>query len=318
MIDPGPTHNFHASMIPPELVGKNQVFMDFEFGREYEFLRIHKATSSVETVQGILYDVLTLKLQGFNVRMLSAKGKEQPFQVIISKDNRVVCQYDYDEYKTRLPFQPELFQPPSGIAISEEKKETDNAETMKALEDFGQRTSEFYLSPTREMFLQNQKEAEKLEGVFAAKGEYVTVSIGVGFARIAEKYGWPIEGNGIAAKRAKEILEGKSELARYVKDDALVDPTKLDIWWASFFAAGNTEYLQKLLAYAGEPLPKDNIPQTLLTGAATWSFKANCGQHAAVREFARTYLKNEPSSGKKEFLKECIASGSQQESVIPH
>lgn len=309
IIDPGPTYVFRASIIPPE--GRNQrpPLRDFEFGREYEFLRLHKATGSQEPIRGKPYDVLSVSLDGYALKLFSTKGEDKPFRVVVSKAGRVLCQYDYDEYKTDLPPRMDLFKPPDGVKIVETAEPSADADGMKSLEDFGQRVMAFYQSPSPEGFARFQKDADRLESVLTANGNGADVALAVGMARTSAKHHWPIEGKGHAARQAKEILEGKSELARYVNDDTAVDPAKLDIWWMSFFATGDTAYLEKLLEFAGEPMPKDDLDKMLVIGAATWSFKSNCRQHKTVREFARSQLKNDMSPEKKAFLVECAKQG---------
>jgi len=122
IIDPGPTYVFRASIVPPE--GRNQrpPLRDFEFGREYDFLRLHKAAHSKETIEGRQYDALSVSLEGYTLTLLSTLGKDQPFRVIVRKAGQVVCQYDYDEYKTDLAPQMDLFAPPDNVKIVEAVK----------------------------------------------------------------------------------------------------------------------------------------------------------------------------------------------------
>jgi len=105
---------------PPE--GRNQrpPLRDFEFGREYDFLRLHKATRSQEKVGGKEYDVLSVSLEAYTLTLLSTPGKDHPFRVIVRKDGKVVCQYDYDEYTTDLPPRIDLFKPPDNVKISKQ------------------------------------------------------------------------------------------------------------------------------------------------------------------------------------------------------
>jgi hypothetical protein len=119
IVDPGPTYVFRANIIPPEGKKQKPPLQDFEFGREYEFLRTHNATDSQETIQGNTYDVLTVALDGYTLKLFSTKGKDQPFRVIVSKAGQVVCQYDYDEYKTDMPPQMDLFKPPPNVKVIE-------------------------------------------------------------------------------------------------------------------------------------------------------------------------------------------------------
>ena len=119
IIDPGPTYVFRASIVPPDRRNQRPPLQDFEFGREYDFLRLHKATRSQEWVRGTQYDALSVSLEGYAITLLSTAGKDRPFRVTVRKAGQVVCQYDYDEYKTDLAPQMDLFTPPDNVRIIE-------------------------------------------------------------------------------------------------------------------------------------------------------------------------------------------------------
>jgi hypothetical protein len=68
-------------------------------------------------------------------------------------------------------------------------------------------------------------------------------------------------------KTAKEILDGVSELAKYVNDDSQIDPTKPDVWWASFFATGSPQYFEHLFHYAAQKLPEHDAGRMLVIAA---------------------------------------------------
>ncbi len=174
------------------------------------------------------------------------------------------------------------------------------------LDEFGARMSYFYQSPSKEAFEAFQKDAHRLRSELRTNGSGAETLIAVMLARISEMHDWPIRRGGLGA-RAKEILKGKSDFARYVADDARVDPTKLDIWWASFFATGSERYLELILGYAGLAVPEDDLNKTLIIGAATWSFKSNCSQHAAVLAFAEKSIRLESiTEAQRKFLIECL------------
>lgn len=174
------------------------------------------------------------------------------------------------------------------------------------LEKFGNQMSYFYLAPSQESFNAFQKNANEFRGELEGAGNGADILVAVMIAKISQLHSWPI-GDGEFGRRAKEIAEGKSQLARYVIDDSKIDPTKLDVWWASFFATGDERYLGNIFQYAGLELPKGDIARMLIVGAATWSFKANCRQHKKVLEFAKKKL-NSPAvpEVQTEFAKECI------------
>lgn len=171
------------------------------------------------------------------------------------------------------------------------------------MQKFGKQMSYFYLNPTEKNFIEFQKRAVSFEQELKSSKKRTDIIVTLMVARISEKYNWSIR-DAFFKKQALEILQGKSKLARFINDDSAVNPTKLDIWWASYFATGNEEYLHKILLYAGEELPgKENVSKLLIIGAATWSFKSNCKQHKSVRDFAFKMSKNSSLSMKKrEYL----------------
>lgn len=174
------------------------------------------------------------------------------------------------------------------------------------IEAFGKQMMTFYQSASPEAFQRFQRDADRFEEALSKNNNGGDVLLAVAIARIAGKHGWPIEAKGIAARRAKEILAGSSDYAKYVEDDKQIDPSKLDIWWVSFFSTGDTSYLEKIIQYAGEPNPKNDLQKMLVIGAATWSFKSNCGQDEAVRTFAKQQLSSTANPDKKAFLQECL------------
>lgn len=174
------------------------------------------------------------------------------------------------------------------------------------LQEFGKQMSYFYLNPTEKNFFEFQKKAASLEQELKSSKNHADIMVALMVARISEKYNWSIQDT-FFSKQSLEILEGESKLAKFINDDSVINPTKLDIWWTSYFATGNNQYLYKILLYAGEEIPKDNIFTLLVIGAATWSFKSNCKQHESVRDFALKMSKdNSLSTRKREYLLEVV------------
>ncbi len=177
----------------------------------------------------------------------------------------------------------------------------------ETLEEFGNQMSTFYLAPTREGFDRLQKNADRFYDQLQGAGNGAEILVGVMIAKISAKHHWPIA-DGALGPKAKEILAGQSALARYLTDDSRVDPTKLDVWWAGFFATGEERYLENIFRYAGREIPQSDVKERLIVGAATWSFKSNCAQHAKVLEFARRKANMKSlSADRLTYLKDCIA-----------
>ncbi len=117
IIDPGPTFDFRASIARADFKKQVQPLKDFEFGTEYNFLKLNKADSGIEMVAGKNYDKLQLTIEGYTIVLLSQMGKQQPFRVTITKGAEIDCQYDYDEYQIGLAPDMKLFEPPSWVKI---------------------------------------------------------------------------------------------------------------------------------------------------------------------------------------------------------
>ena len=175
------------------------------------------------------------------------------------------------------------------------------------LEKFGKEMTYFYLTPSRPHFEHLQGEADRLTSSLKSK-DNVALLAAVVIASASQKYHWQITGRGEISGLAREITDGESESARYVNDDSKVDVAKLDVWWADFFATGDTKYLENILRHAKHPEPGEHAADFIMPAAAAWSFKANCRQHKAVMAFAKQCLESNAFPTKVEFLKECISS----------
>lgn len=174
------------------------------------------------------------------------------------------------------------------------------------LQKFGIQMSYFYENPTEKSFIEFQKNATNFEQQLKSSKNHADIMVALMIARISEKHNWPIQDT-FLRQQSLEILQGKSKLAKFINDDSAVNPTKLDIWWTSYFATGDDQYLHKILQFAGEEMPKDDVAKLLIIGAATWSFKSNCKQHKSVRDFALKISKDTSLSPKKHaYLLEVI------------
>jgi hypothetical protein len=164
----------------------------------------------------------------------------------------------------------------------------------------------FYQSPGEEKFRNLEAMLDKHEQVLG-NDDGSDILLAVMLARISTANGWSIRAQGRIAQMAEEVLDGKSELAVYIADDSIVDPIKLDIWWASFFSTGDRAYLEKIYQQTTENGKQSDIVGFLVTSAARWSFGANCRQNNDVRAFAADMLEKEVDPDQRAFLKKCVA-----------
>lgn len=173
---------------------------------------------------------------------------------------------------------------------------------------FGNEVTYFYKTPSREKFNSILSFVENDFPRIKAKNERLNLSITTAafLAAASNKYGWRITGSNKASMLGREILEGKSDFAKFVNDNNRVAPVKLDIWWSSFFATGDNRFLEKILQFAGEKMPERGNSQYGMIGSASWSFKSNCAQHDAVKSYARNCLTKKQYAEKTQYLTECI------------
>jgi len=129
MVDGGPTYVVHDYIVSPPDPNKSQAefkafktssISGFEFGKEMEFLKKHKAKKSGPlSISGVSYDRYELTIDGYSIEMLAKNGTEIPYQLKISKEQSQISYLQYDTYRTDLQPDLSLFKPPAGIEISE-------------------------------------------------------------------------------------------------------------------------------------------------------------------------------------------------------
>jgi hypothetical protein len=171
-----------------------------------------------------------------------------------------------------------------------------------------QRLSYFYLRPSEEEFEALQLQlAANLEQFTTGKGG-IAMLVSVFLGKVHHKYGWPLLDLGALDDMARSIAgQDESELSRYIWDDTQVDPGKLDTWWVSFFATGDTKYLDNLVAQVGDLEAQGGATTIMIMGAANWSFASNCRQHAAVMEYAKSLLEREPQLSNHDAIRRLIS-----------
>ena len=127
MVDGGPTYVVHDCIVSPR--NKSQAELQafkassisgFEFGKEMEFLKKHKAKKSGSlSIDGVSCDRYELPIDGYLIELFAKNGTEIPYQLKISKEQSQISYLQYDTYRTDLQPDLSLFKPPAGIEISE-------------------------------------------------------------------------------------------------------------------------------------------------------------------------------------------------------
>ncbi len=81
-------------------------------------------------------------------------------------------------------------------------------------------------------------------------------------------------------------------------------PVELDMLWGSFFATGDTRFIERIIAVIPPATAPDGAPASdgataperaqVLVAAARWSLTVNAGAHSAVLEFCRQQAAQQP------------------------
>jgi len=187
---------------------------------------------------------------------------------------------------------------------------TNAASRAISFEATGERMTHFYVAPTREEFDAIQAGIKSNLRKFKAeeKENGTALLAAVFLARVSEKYHYPLLDTGHIDDTAKSILAGDgSQISNYVRDDSQVDPGKLDIWWVSYFATGDTGFLDKILAQVADPKSQSGAEHKLVAWAANWSVSSNCEQHPAVLEYVHSVLARTPPPTNADAVRELLA-----------
>ena len=160
--------------------------------------------------------------------------------------------------------------------------------------------------PTKEAYYAIEDKIELLRfSYYRPDDQHIILVTSAFLVGAHDRYGWPISGDSQIGKAALEIISGKGKPAAYLNDDRMVNGTKIELWWMSYFGSQDEAYLFKLLKYAGDPAPQNRV-RALRVQLASQSFKANCQQIKSVQEFARRVLNDPAYKDRKAFLLSCL------------
>ena len=197
------------------------------------------------------------------------------------------------------------------------------AEIQKGMRNLGMSMSFFYKKPDAKVFEKINRVIDQNEETIlkASKRNRFNVIAATFLARVHEKHKFPVTSQGQIGELARAILakDKDNKDAAFVNDPKMITGSKLDSWWISFSATGDTKYVESILNVTGNPKTKKlngqfDIP---VVAAANWSFKSNCRLHKPVFEFAVKASKQDKWAAQKPFLEHCVESAKAKTSKDP-
>ncbi|MCP3850725.1 MAG: hypothetical protein GY694_10895 [Gammaproteobacteria bacterium] len=185
-----------------------------------------------------------------------------------------------------------------------------HAETTElTIDDLGQRVMFFYIKPSKSEFDAIQYGININLKELSAGAENTVKLMAVFLGKVQMKHGWPIMDLGMIDDGARSIAtHDDSEFSRFVWNDAQLSPTRIDIWWGSFFATGDTNYLAKIIDQVGDLDAQSGTNNILVMGSANWSFESNCRQHRAVLDYAKHVLATQPERPNHNIIEDIVNS----------
>jgi hypothetical protein len=176
------------------------------------------------------------------------------------------------------------------------------------LEKINQRLTTFYQSPTQDYM-------DELSQVLVVHSDKVTLGNAIGvFSAVvlgcgSRKFNLEIKQSGPVFDAAKEIAENNEEspLVRMLNDNEKINRMRLDTWWYSFFATGDTRYLELLLQQTGNVLSDDfkgNAKAALMSNGSFMNYAAD---HEKVAQFCRSSIDNNKGTWRESLLRTCVA-----------
>lgn len=120
VVDSGPSLVVHLPIFNRH-TGEESGVNELEFGTERDFFAKHSATRLVATaIDGTPADRFEATIGKARVTLWTDAKSKKPLRVSLSDGNESEV-YQYLSYDDEIPFDPLLFQPPSGIHIQEVK-----------------------------------------------------------------------------------------------------------------------------------------------------------------------------------------------------
>ena len=121
IIDPGPTYNFHANIVPPTEPNKPPKIDGFQIGYELAYMKGRGVVPKAISFNGVSVLLYESTDEGFILRVYVSPTTGLPLGVSVLEGPRTLTMLWYDEYLTSVKPDDSLFVPPAGLQISELK-----------------------------------------------------------------------------------------------------------------------------------------------------------------------------------------------------
>ena len=115
-VNHGPDLTVHNPILGPD--GPEELF-PLEYGREVDFFKANASRLPPQELDGTRCDVRQMTLHGYRLRLYVDSRRQIPVEMEAFKDGEFVLRVRYDSYRTDLPLDSSLFEPPNGLTVVE-------------------------------------------------------------------------------------------------------------------------------------------------------------------------------------------------------
>lgn len=121
LVDPGPTFVTHNTILPPGTAGE---VGSLEMGKEINFFERHHAVClEAVLIEGQRCKTSEYKEGSYRLVLNVKEGTSQPCQLDVFEEGKPKISIRYLSYEQGLPFDVELFKPPTSVTIAEQQTE---------------------------------------------------------------------------------------------------------------------------------------------------------------------------------------------------
>ena len=186
-------------------------------------------------------------------------------------------------------------------------------DTLQQLQKIDDLLTTFYQKPTQAQMNQLTKSlSEHSDEISLRTSLGLFSAIVMGYA--SQKNNLQINGQGEVFDAAKAIAadDESARLVQYLKNHGSVDQTRLDIWWYSFFATGDSQYLDRILEQTGDLFADEFRGDARAALIANGSLMTHAAKHKAVAQYCekalvkKALVKNQ-DHWRESLLKHCLA-----------
>lgn len=181
-------------------------------------------------------------------------------------------------------------------------------EILMAMQDIEDRMTRFLQEPTQEKLDELAERFSKNIKYIPPKKE-VAILGAITMGRASKKFKLEINGEGHVFNDARAVRDEDKEhyLVKFLADEKKISPPRIKAWWYSFFATGETKFLDPILKLTGDLFADDFQGQRQFALIANGDLMRYSYFFDDVAKFCKTAAGKEKDPWRRSMLKSCVS-----------